>query len=315
MAEHDVVDLRSDTVTKPDLAMRRAMADAEVGDDVLGEDPTVRDLEDLAARAMGKEASLFVPSGTMGNEIALHLHARPGTEVICESTSHVYAYEMAGMAALSGLLARPVRAHRGVLTPELVESAIAPDVSYQAPTGLVSLENTSNMAGGCVCPPDVQQAIAALARRHRLPVHLDGARIFNAAAALGIEPAVLADSADSVMFCLSKGLGAPVGSMLCGSEPFIREARRVRKMFGGGMRQAGVLAAAGLVALQEGPGRLHEDHEKAMRLGGVLADLPDVSLLSPVETNIVIVEVARDARLACPSPPPASAHPSVRPGR
>jgi threonine aldolase len=211
MVEHEVVDLRSDTLTKPDLEMRRAMADAEVGDDVLGEDPTVLDLEELAAGLMGKESAMFVPSGTMGNEIALHLHARPGTEVICESTSHVYAYEMAGMAALSGLLARPVRAHRGVLTPELVETAIAPDVSYQAPSGLLNLENTSNMAGGCVCPAPVQEATAAVARRHGLPVHLDGARIFNAAAALGIEPAVLAESVDTVMFCLSKGLGAPVG--------------------------------------------------------------------------------------------------------
>ena len=294
MDEYELVDLRSDTLTKPDPAMRRAMADAEVGDDVLGEDPTVRELEELAAELLGKEASLFVPSGTMGNEIALHLHARPGTEVICEATSHVYAYEMAGMAALSGLLARPVRADRGMLTPELVEAAIAPNVSYQAPSGLLSLENTSNIAGGCVCAPQVQEATAAVARRHGLPVHLDGARIFNAAITLGVEPAALAESVDSVMFCLSKGLGAPVGSLLCGTKSFIREARRVRKMFGGGMRQVGVLAAAGLMALRDGPGRLHEDHANAADLGRVLAQLPHVSLLAPVESNIVIVDVGAE---------------------
>jgi threonine aldolase len=292
MADLRLVDLRSDTLTRPDAAMRRAMAEAEVGDDVLGEDPTVRELELRAADRVGKEAALFVPSGTMGNEIALHLHGRPGTEVICEATSHIVAYEMAGMAALSGLLPRLVRAERGVLTPELVEAAISPDVSYQAPTGLLSLENTSNMAGGCVCPPDLQSRTVAVARRHGLPVHLDGARIFNAAVALELEPSQLTAPVDSVMFCLSKGLGAPVGSMLCGTKPFIVEARRIRKMFGGGMRQVGVLAAAGLIALRHGPMRLAEDHENAARLGRALSQLPGVALLTPVETNIVIVDLS-----------------------
>ena len=291
MADFETVDLRSDTLTRPDAAMRRAMAEAEVGDDVLGEDPTVRELEALSAEQIGKDAALFVPSGTMGNEIALHVHGRPGREVVCEATSHVFAYEMAGMAALSGLLPRPVAADRGILTPELVEAAIAPDVSYLAATGVVSLENTTNMAGGCVCPPELQAATVAVARKCGLPVHLDGARIFNAATALGLDVKALTSSVDSVMFCLSKGLGAPVGSMLCGTESFIAEARRVRKMFGGGMRQVGILAAAGLIALQEGPLHLAADHERAAALGRVLAQLAGVSLLTPVETNIVIVEI------------------------
>jgi len=288
-----MIDLRSDTVTRPDAEMRRAMADAEVGDDVLGEDPTVRELEEVSAAAVGMEAALFVPSGTMGNEIALHLLARPGSEVICEATSHVFNYEMAGMAALSGLLARPIPAERGLLTAELVEEAVAPSVSYRAPSGLLSLENSANMAGGTVCTPARQAGIVAAAREHGLPVHLDGARIFNAAVALGLEPADLSVAVDSVMFCLSKGLGAPVGSMLCGSRPFISEARRVRKMFGGGMRQVGVLAAAGLVALRRGPARLAEDHANAVQLAEALARLPGMRILSlPVETNIVVVELS-----------------------
>jgi threonine aldolase len=284
-----IVDLRSDTVTRPDQEMRRAMAAAEVGDDVFGEDPTVAVLEDEAAAAVGMEAALFVPSGTMGNQIALHLHTRPGREVICEAASHVVQYEMAGMAALSGLLPRTIPAADGLLEPAAVEAAVAPDVSYRAPTGLLVLENSHNMAGGTVYDRPRLDALLAVARRHRLPAHLDGARVFNAAAALGTTPAALAAGFDSAMFCLSKGLGAPVGSLICGGRDFVTAARRVRKMFGGGMRQVGVLAAAGLVALRNGPARLPEDHANALHLARALAELPGVELdPARVRTNIVI---------------------------
>ena len=286
------IDLRSDTVTRPDAEMRRAMAEAEVGDDVLGEDPTVRRLEEEAATVMGTEASLFVPTGTMGNQIALHLHGKPGSEVICEAGSHIFDYEMGAMAALSGLLPRPVPGDNGLLTVERIERAIAPPVTYRAPTSVVSLENTANMAGGTVYPLAAGESIQRLAQRHGLPVHLDGARIFNAALALGEPVHRLAAGYDSVMFSLSKGLGAPVGSMLCGAVDWIDEARRVRKMFGGGMRQAGVLAAAARVGLHRGADGLTADHELAAHLGDALAELPGVRVINkPVQTNIVIVEV------------------------
>jgi threonine aldolase len=289
--EDSLIDLRSDTVTRPDDQMRRAMADAEVGDDVLREDPTVRRLEEMAAELTGFESSLFVPSGTMGNQIALHLHAQPGTEVICETTSHIFNCEMGAMAALSGLLPRPVTAERGLLLPEQIEAAIVPEVAYRARTGMIAVENTANMAGGTVYSVAAQDEILSVARRRGLPVHLDGARIFNAAVALGVEVAELGRSFDSIMFCLSKGLGAPVGSMLSGSRVFVEEARRVRKMFGGGMRQAGVLAAAGLVALCSGPSLLERDHEHAVLLAEVLEAQPGLRLVSsPVETNIVVTE-------------------------
>lgn len=288
----EIIDLRSDTVTRPDAEMRRAMAAAEVGDDVFGEDPTVRRLEEEAAAAVGHEAALFVPSGTMGNQVALHLHGRPGREVICDAASHIVHYELGAMAALSGLLPRTLTSPRGQLQPEAVERAIAPDVSYRARTGVIAVENTHNMAGGTVYPPQLLEALRALARRHGLPIHLDGARIFNAATALGVPAARLAGGFDSVMFCLSKGLGAPVGSLVCGTAAFIRDARRVRKMLGGGMRQVGVLAAAGLVALTKGPGRLAEDHANAALLARGLAELPGLELdPSTVETNIVIFRI------------------------
>ena len=288
----ELIDLRSDTVTKPDAEMRRAMAEAEVGDDVFGEDPTVQRLEEEAAAAVGMEASLFVPSGTMGNQIALHLHGRPGGEVICDAMSHVVNYEMGAMAALSGLLPRTIPSPGGLLDPAAVEAVIAPDVSYRARTVLISVENTHNMAGGTIYDRPHLEAILDVARRHRLPVHFDGARVFNAAAALGTTVAALAAGFDSLMFSLSKGLGAPVGSMICGSRDFIYEARRVRKMLGGGMRQVGILAAAGLLALRKGPARLPDDHENAARLARALSEMPGIEIdPATVRTNIVIFRV------------------------
>ncbi len=289
------IDLRSDTVTKPDDEMRRAMVNAEVGDDVFGEDPTVNRLEAEAARVSGQEAALFVPSGTMGNEIALNVLASPGTEVICEAQSHVFHYELGAMARLSGLMPRPVAGVRGVPTAAQVEAAIAPDVVYRARTGVVTLENTAMSAGGLVGRPEPQREVAEVCRRHGLPLHLDGGRVFNAAAALGVEVSELTSFVDSVMFSLSKGLGAPAGSMLCGSGEFIAEARRVRKLFGGGMRQVGILAAAGLIALERGAAGLLPDHAQAKRLAEALAEMPGLTI-DPVavETNIVVAGVEGD---------------------
>jgi threonine aldolase len=293
------IDLRSDTVTKPDAEMRRAMAEAEVGDDVYGEDPTVARLEEESAAVLGCEAAVFVPSGTMGNQIALHLHGTPGDEVICDALSHVFRFEMGAMAALSGLIPRTLPSARGLLEPAAVEAVIDEDPTFHARTGVIEVENTANIAGGVVYDRPRLEGLLEVARRHELPAHLDGARIFNAAVALGTSVAALAAGFDSVMFCLSKGLGAPVGSMLCGPRDFIREARRVRKMFGGGMRQAGVIAAAGRVALRKGPGRLAEDHENASRIAWVLAELPGVELdPASVETNIVVCRVTEEQGLA-----------------
>lgn len=289
------IDLRSDTVTRPSAEMRRAMAEAEVGDDVYGEDPTVARLEEESAAALGFEASLFVPSGTMGNQIALRLHGRPGDEVICDALSHIFRFEMGGMAALSGLMPRTLASPRGLLDPVAVEAVIDRDPTFHARTGLISVENTHNIAGGVVYDRPRLERLLDVAKRHGLPIHLDGARIFNAAAALGTSAEALVQGFDSVMFCLSKGLGAPVGSMLCGSRPFIHEARRVRKMFGGGMRQAGVIAAAGLIALRKGPGRLAEDHENARRLALALAGLPGVEIdPAAVQTNILVCRVGEE---------------------
>ncbi|HEV8582194.1 MAG TPA: GntG family PLP-dependent aldolase [Thermoanaerobaculia bacterium] len=288
----ELIDLRSDTVTKPDAEMRRAMAEAEVGDDLFGEDPTVRRLEEEGAAAVGMEAALFVPSGTMGNEIALHLLGRPGGEVICDAESHIVWFEVSAMAALSGLLPRAIPSPRGLLDPVAVEAALAPDLVWRSRTVLIEVENTHNMAGGTLYDRARLEAILAVARRHGLPAYLDGARIFNAAVALGVSAASLAAGFDALMFSLSKGLGAPIGSLLCGSRDFIRESRRVRKMFGGGMRQVGVVAAAGLIALRKGPARLSEDHENAARLARALAELPGIEIdPASVETNIVFCRV------------------------
>ncbi len=288
-----MIDLRSDTVTRPTPEMRRAMAEAEVGDDVYGEDPTVNRLEARAAEVFAREAAIFVPTGTMGNQIAVRMHTKHGQEVLCEARSHVLDWEMAMMAAFSGCQARTVAGERGILRWDLLQAAIAPDIYYRAQTGLICLENSHNMAGGTVTPLPVLREIWAGARAAGLPVHLDGARVFNAAEALGVSVAELTSGFDTVMFCLSKGLGAPVGSMLVGSKAAIAEARAHRKALGGGMRQAGVLAAAGLFALEQGPARLAEDHSNARLLAEAVAGAPGVTIdLGSVQTNIVIFQAA-----------------------
>jgi threonine aldolase len=289
-----VIDLRSDTLTKPTPEMRAAMAAAEVGDDVYGEDPTINRLEERAAEIFAREAAVFVPTGTMGNQIAIRLHTRPGQEIVCESRSHILDWEMATAASFSGCLIRPVVAERGILTWAHIEPVIhAKGSTFRAGTGLIEIENTANLAGGTVTPLPILEEIWAGARKHKLPVHLDGARIFNAATMLGgdvFEGArTLTRGFDTVMFCLSKGLCAPVGSMLVGSREAIAEARVYRKALGGGMRQAGVLAAAGLIALEKMPLRLHEDHANARRLAEMLAQCSDVDIdLEAVQTNIVV---------------------------
>ncbi len=264
------------------------MAAAEVGDDVYGEDPTINRLQERTAELMEREAALLVPSGTMANQIAVHLLSRRGSEVIGEANCHIFNFEMGAMAALSGALPRPVATSDGMMEPDQLERAIQPSTGYRTPTSMVALENTHNLAGGRVMHPERMRELLAVAKRHDLPVHLDGARIHNAAAALGVRAAELAAGSDTTMFCLSKGLGAPVGSMLLGDRDTIDEAHRVRKMFGGGMRQAGVIAAAGLVALDEVLPRLAEDHATARRLGELLVEIPGVELdLDTVETNIL----------------------------
>lgn len=288
----ELIDLRSDTVTKPTSAMRAAMANAEVGDDVYGEDPTVNALEARAAEMFGREAAIFVPTGSMGNQIALRLHTRPGTEAICESRAHVLEWEMAMAASYSGVQLRTVAAERGILHWDAIASMISPKIYYKAQTSLVWLENTHNMAGGTVTPLHVMEEICNGAKSAGLKVHLDGARIFNAAAALGKDVATLTSGFDSVMFCLSKGLGAPVGSMLVGSKQFISDARAVRKALGGGMRQAGVLAAAGLIALNDMTSRVIEDHSHARLIAETIAHHPHCSIdLNDVETNILFFKV------------------------
>src|SRR5689334_13700778 len=274
--------------------MRRAMAEAEVGDDVYGEDPTINRLEQRAAEIFDKEASIFVPTGTMGNQIAIKIHTKHGQEIICEERAHILDWEMAMLAAFSGCVARTIRAEDGVLTWAEIKKKIAPSIYYRAQTGLIEIENTHNMAGGAVTPFAVMEEICDGAHNAGIPVHLDGARVFNAAVALGKPVAEITRKFDSVMFCLSKGLGAPVGSMLVGSRKFIEQARRYRKSLGGGMRQAGVLAAAGLIALEEGPKRLHEDHANARFLADELAKSPAIDLdPASVQTNIVIFRLRR----------------------
>ncbi len=288
-----IVDLRSDTVTRPTPAMRRAMAEAEVGDDVYREDPTVNRLQARAAEIFEREAALFVPSGTMGNQSAIKVHTQPGQEVICEERAHIVNHEMAMMSAFSGVLPRTVRAEDGILTWELIAPQIRGRSDHRARTGLVELESTSNLAGGSVYPREIADEICDRAHEAGLPVHLDGARIFNAGVALGVDVVDLTRKFDSVMFCLSKALGAPVGSMLVGGKEFIENARTVRKMLGGGMRQAGVLAAAGLVALEESPKRLHIDHENARFLACGLTEIPGIKINpAKVVSNILFIDVA-----------------------
>ena len=287
-----IVDLRSDTVTKPSEAMRKAMYDAEVGDDVYREDPTVNRLQERAAEIFNREAGLYVVSGTMGNQTAIKVLTHHGHEVICEDRSHIYNYEMGMVSAFSGLVPRTIHAEDGILTWDLIAPHVRVRNDHRARTGLIEIENTSNLAGGSVYPPANTDDIVDHAHAVGLPVHLDGARIFNASTALGKSVVELTKKFDSVTFCLSKGLGAPVGSMLVGSREFIEEARIVRKMLGGGMRQAGVLAAAGLIALEEDPKRLHIDHANAKFLARELAQIPGFKVdAAKVVSNILFFDV------------------------
>jgi threonine aldolase len=289
-----IIDLRSDTVTHPTPAMREAMYKAEVGDDVFGEDPTVNRLEEMAAERLGKEAALFVASGTMGNLVALLTHCGRGDEVIVGDRCHTYLFEQGGMAALGGITPWPVpNQPDGTLRLEDIEGAIRGDNVHFPRTRLICLENTHNMCSGLPLPLEYTAQVARLAHDYGLVVHLDGARVFNAAAALGVDVREVVEEVDSVMFCLSKGLCAPVGSLLCGSASFIAEARRARKVVGGGMRQAGVLAAAGIVALEQMADRVGEDHVRAKRLAEGLAEIPGVKV-SPVMSNILYFRLAKD---------------------
>jgi threonine aldolase len=291
------IDLRSDTVTRPSSAMRRAMGEAEVGDDVFLEDPTLNLLQERAAAVFGREAALFVPSGSMGNLACVMAQTRPGQEVICETNGHVYNYEMGALSALAGLLPRVVNGDAGLLSWGVIAHAIRPKVYYRPQTSLICLENTVNMAGGTVYATSEVEDICDRAHAQGIQVHIDGARIFNAATYLGEDVADMTRKADSVQFCLSKGLGAPVGSMIVGSRDLIERCRSIRKMLGGGMRQAGVLAAAGLLALTEGPRRLQEDHDNAQVLANELARLPGIELdPAKVHTNIVIFSVKPSGR-------------------
>jgi threonine aldolase len=290
------IDLRSDTVTQPTPAMREAMSRAEVGDDVYGEDPTINRLEALAAEMVGKEAALFVPTGTMGNAIALITHCRRGDEIIMGDRSHTYLYEVGGSARLNGSPVRVVpNLPDGTLDPARLASAFLGDDVHEARTGLLCVENTHNMCGGRLLSPATLRTLTEPARRRGIPTHMDGARLFNAAVGLGVPVSAIVTEVDSVMFCLSKGLSAPVGSMLAGSRDFIAEARRARKLLGGGMRQAGILAAAGIVALTEMVDRLAEDHANAKRLASGLAEIPGVRVApETVESNILFFDVVGD---------------------
>lgn len=291
-----MIDLRSDTVTKPTPAMRSAMAAAEVGDDVYGDDPTVNRLQERAAEIFEKEAALFVPTGTMGNQIAVKLHTRPGQEIIIEERGHVFNSELGGPAVNSGVMVRPVKSGGGSghLTWDEIAAALRIDQPYySSTTALICLENTHNFAGGTVMTGEQCADVCHQAHALGLPVHMDGARIFNAAVALETPVSELTRNCNSVQFCLSKGLGAPVGSVLLGSKDFIDEARIWRKRLGGGWRQAGILAAAGLFALEESPKRLHEDHQNARRLAEGLAEIPGIEIdPEKVATNIVIFDVS-----------------------
>ncbi|MEJ7860976.1 MAG: low-specificity L-threonine aldolase [Pyrinomonadaceae bacterium] len=295
-----MIDLRSDTITKPTAEMRKAMAEAEVGDDVYGEDPTVNLLQEKAAEIFGKEAALFCPTGSMGNQIAVKLHTKPGEEIIIEERGHIFNYEMGAPSVVAGVMIRSVKAanDNGMLTWDEIEPALHINQPYYAcPTGLICLENTHNFGGGSVMSAEQTGEIYKRAHALDLPVHLDGARIFNAATALNESVKELSRHCDSVQFCLSKGLGAPVGSMLLGEKDFIEEARVWRKRLGGGMRQVGILAAAGLIALTESPKRLHVDHENARLLAEGVANLKGISIAAEkVQTNIIIFDVSETGK-------------------
>jgi threonine aldolase len=290
----ELIDLRSDTVTKPTIEMRQAMAHAEVGDDVYGEDPTTRKLEVIAAKMMGKEDALFVASGTMGNQVAALTHLQRGEEIILEAESHMFYYEVGGLALLSGAQTRTIPGKGGFIDPDLIAQAIRTDDIHFPRTGLLCLENTHNRAGGAVLTPEQTASMAKVAQEQGIPVHLDGARIFNAALALGLDVRELTAPVDSVMFCLSKGLGAPIGSLLAGTKEFITKARKHRKVLGGGLRQTGVIAAAGIIALEKMVSRLAEDHYHARILGEELAKITGLTI-NPDQypTNILLCSVER----------------------
>jgi threonine aldolase len=290
----DVVDLRSDTVTRPTPGMRRAIAEAVVGDDVFGDDPTVQELERRVAREAGKEAALFVPSGTMGNQLAIRVLTQRGDLVLIEADSHIHLYEQGGLSANSGCFPHVVRAERGVIQPEHVEAALSEPDEHVARLTLVCLENTHNIAGGAIVPLERMRATAAAARAHGLAVHLDGARLWNASVATGIPVAEWAAVADTVMMCFSKGLGAPIGSILLGTADRIHEARRARKLWGGGMRQVGILAAACLYALDHHVARLADDHRRARSLAAGIAEVSGTSVPTP-DTNLVFFRLESDA--------------------
>jgi threonine aldolase len=286
-----MIDLRSDTVTKPTHEMRLAAFEAEVGDDVYGEDPTVLKLEEEAARILGKEKALFVTSGTQGNQIAVLTHTRPGNEIILEENSHIFYYESGAAAALAGVQTRTLPGIKGAMDPESVEHAIRDEDQHFPETGLICLENTHNRAGGAIVAPENMEAIHAVARKHSIPVHVDGARLFNAAAAAGKDVKEFTRHCDTVQICLSKGLGAPVGSIIAGDSAFIQRARKWRKRLGGGLRQVGILAAPGLVALTSMRERLTEDHEKAVILKEALESCDGIYVMNDVDTNIVVADV------------------------
>ena len=288
-----MIDLRSDTVTKPTTEMREAMAAAEVGDDVYGEDPTVNRLEERSASMFGKEAALFVPTGTMGNTIAIKLHTEHGQEVICDAKAHIFNYELSMMAWFAGCVARPIATSDGILQWDAIRAECRPGGPQTAPTGLIELENTHNMGGGTVYSLDELHRICDGAHEIGIPVHIDGARIFNAAVYSDVPVSRIAEKADTVQFCLSKGLGAPVGSMIVGSRTLMEKGRLYRKRLGGGMRQAGVLAAAGLLALEKGECQLRLDHDNARVLAEGLTRIPGIAVdLSRVQTNIVIFDAS-----------------------
>ncbi len=286
-----IIDLRSDTVTKPTKAMLDAMMNAPLGDDVFGEDPTVIELENKAASLFGKEAGLFCPSGTMTNQIAIKVHTQPGDEVLCDVNSHIYNYEGGGISFNSGVQAKLIQGDRGRITAQQIEQNINGDFDWLTKTTLVSLENTVNRAGGSYYTMDMIKPIQKLCADKKLNFHLDGARIFNALTETKENPKDIGSLFDSISICLSKGLGTPAGSVLLGKKDFIKKARRVRKVFGGGMRQAGILAAAGIYALDNNVARLKEDHIRAKKIEGILKSLPYVTSILPVDSNIVIFDI------------------------
>lgn len=293
-----MIDLRSDTVTKPSDAMRDAMARATVGDDVYGEDPTVNQLQDMLAALLGKTAAIFVPSGTMANQLSIRAQTEPGQEIIVESTAHIVRYEQGAAAALSGVQLHWVRGDRGLMTPAQIETAIRPKDPHTIPTALICLENTHNSGGGSIYPLAAIEAIRSVAQRHSIPMHLDGARLFNAVVATGVSAANYAQHFDTVSVCLSKGLGAPVGSLIATNDlGLLGKLRRFRRMYGGAMRQAGIVAAAGVYALEHNITRLKNDHEHANRLAQILHNIPSVSLNpTHVETNIIVFDVKDNGR-------------------